>query len=194
LEPSGRSDLRLTLAGLQAGCLGSLLMIGWWLLGELIQRRSPWIVPNLLATTFYGEHAYRSAFTASTWSGLAGPLAVYCIVGVVFALAGRERKAGWLLVVVSGAAGLALDWLVFGVILRRVNPFIQIYSPDRLIAVSHLLYGLALSSYPAFARDLAPGDRSIHVMAGFPESEHAESDHPESDHPESDQQVGRGIP
>jgi len=153
-------------------------MIGWWLLGESIQRRSPWIIPNLLASTFYGERAYRTAFATSTWSGLAGPLVVYCIVGVVFALAGRERKAGWLLVAVSGAVGLALDWLVFGVILKRVNPFIQIYSPDRLIAVSHLLYGLALSSYPAFARDLQPEDRDAHVMA----------------YPESDQQVGRGIP
>lgn len=155
MESSGQRDLRLALAGLQAGCLGSLLMIGWWLLGELVQRRSLWMVPNLLATTFYGERAYRSGFIVPTWSGLAFPLAVYCAAGVVFALSGRERKGGWGLLLVGAAAGLALNWLFFGVALKRLNPLVGLYSPDRLIAVSHLLYGVALVTYPGFARDLS---------------------------------------
>jgi hypothetical protein len=50
-------------------------MMGWWVLGEFLQRRSAWIIPNLLATTFYGERAYRSGFVVSTWSGLAFPIA-----------------------------------------------------------------------------------------------------------------------
>ncbi len=198
MEPSGQRDLRLTLAGLQAGCLGALLMIGWWLLGEALQRRSPWTIPNLLATTFYGEGAYRSGFFTSTWSGLAGPLVVYCTTGVVFALAGKERKAGWVLLLVGAATGLALYWLFFGLTLRALNPLIQIYSPDRLLAVSHLLYGLALATYPGFARDLLPAAETPRVsevegpnveVATPPDGERAGPDPPESD-----QEVGRSIP
>ena len=129
-------------------------MIGWWLMGEMLQRRSPWTIPNLLATTFYGERAYRPGFIVPTWAGLAEAFAVYCAAGILFAVAGRERKGGWLLLLVGVAAGLSLDWFNFGVVLKRLNPLVQIYSPDQLIAVSHLLYGAALASYPGFARQL----------------------------------------
>jgi hypothetical protein len=154
-------------------------MIGWWLLGEVLQRRSPWTLPNLLATTFYGENAYRSGFIVPTWAGLAFPLVVYCAAGAIFALAGRERKAGWMLLLVGALAGLAMDWLFFGIALRRFNPLVEIYSPDRLVSVSHLLYGMALASYPSFARDLSPGGLGTA---------------PGPDVTNSDQEVGRSIP
>jgi hypothetical protein len=131
-------------------------MIGWWLLGEGLLRRSPWTIPNLLATTFYGAGAYRGGFLVSTWSGLAFPLVVYCATGVLFALAARERQAGWILLLLGAAAGLAVHWLFFGVALRHLNPLVQIYSPDRLVVVSHVLYGIALTTYPGFARALLP--------------------------------------
>ena len=145
---------------------------------ETLQRRSPWTVPNLLATTFYGDRAYRAGFIASTWSGLAGPLVVYCTAGILFALAGRERKSSWTLLLAGAAVGLLLDWLVFGLALRRLNPSIQLYSPDRVIAVSHLLYGAALASYPAFARKLLPP-----LPPPLPGLRM----------PSSDQEVGRGV-
>jgi hypothetical protein len=153
-------------------------MIGWWLLAEMILRRSPWILPNLLATTFYGERAYRSGFSASTWSGLAGPLVVYCAAGVIFALVGRERKAGWGLLLAGAGAGLVVNWLFFGILLKRLTPLVQIYSPDRLIGLSHLIYGLALATYPGFARELV----STATPPALPE-----------DIPQSDQEVGRSI-
>ena len=130
------------------------MMIGWWLLGEMLLRRSAWIIPNLLATTFYGERAYRSAFMVPTWAGLAGAFVVYCAAGMLFAIAGRERKGGWVLVLVGVAAGLALNWLLFGVAFKRLNPLAELYLPDRLITISHLLYGIALASYPSFLRQL----------------------------------------
>jgi len=114
-------------------------MIGWWLIGEFLQRRSPWILPNLLATTFYGERAYRSGFMNSTWSGLACPLVVYCTAGIVFALVGRERKSGLILVLAGVAGGMVMNWLFFGLALKQMNPMIKIYYPDRLIALSNLL-------------------------------------------------------
>jgi hypothetical protein len=165
LEPSGQRDRRLTLAGLQAGCLGSLLVIACWLTGEVVQRRSPWLVPNLLATTFYGERAYRSGFIVPTWSGLALPVVVYCVFGIVFALAARDRRPGAALVVAGIAAGLAVNWLFFSFALTRLNPLVHIYSPDRLILISHVLYGAVLATYPGFARQLSPVPEPPPLMA-----------------------------
>jgi hypothetical protein len=195
LEPTAQRDLRLTLAGLQAGCLGSLLMIGWWLLAELIQRRSPWTVPNLLATTFYGERAYRSAFMASTWSGLATPVVVYCLAGVGFALLGRERKAGWLLVMIGAVTGLLLDWFVFDFSMRRINPLVSIYSPDRILAVSHLIYGITLASYPGFARDLLPQPATTSQISSATPPTQEPPEIPVAHSADlSDQEIGGGVP
>ena len=179
-------------------------MIGWWLMGEMFQRHSPWILPNLLATTFYGEGAYRAGFMASTWSGLAGPMVVYCAAGVAFALAARERTAGWNLVMVGAAAGVALDWLIFGVALKRINPLVQIYSPDRLITISHVLYGMALASYPGFAKKLLPAAEPPPIPTEVPEidrsgpstsgGEMSGTDTSGADASGSDQEVGRSIP
>jgi hypothetical protein len=69
--------------------------------------------------------------------------------------------------------------------LRRLNPLIQIYSPDQLIIVSHLLYGSALASYPRFARQLSrPPD--------LPPPLRNEAT-PSPDVAQSDEEVGRSI-
>jgi hypothetical protein len=149
-------------------------MIGWWLVGEALLRRSAWTIPNLLATTFYGERAYRHAFIVPTWAGLAGAFAVYCAAGILFAIAGRERKGGWLLVAVGLATGMTLNWLLFGIMFKHVNPLAELYMPDRLITISHILYGTALASYPGFFRQLE----------AVPNPQPA---------PESDQQIGGGV-
>jgi hypothetical protein len=184
------------------------------MLGEVFQRRSPWIIPNLLATTFYGERAYRPGFIVPTWVGLAGTFAVYCAAGVLFAVAGRERKGGWVLLLAGAATGLALNWFCFGIVLSGLNPLIRIYSPDRLITVSHLLYGIALATYPGFAKQLEmvaesvpetpvvpvpppipnsvaeerPGEESASAIASseFASFDHASSDHASTDHTSSD--------
>jgi len=168
-------------------------MIGWWLLGETFQRRSPWIIPNLLATTLYGERAYRPGFLVPTWAGLAGTVMIYCFAGILFAVVGRERKAGWFLLVVGIAAGLGLNWLCLGVVLKHLNPLIQLYSPDRLITVSHLLYGAALASYPIFAQKLQPTEN---LGAYTTQTRSIPPPIPEVtlETRTSDQDVGRGIP
>lgn len=190
MEPSRQRDLRLALAGLQAGCLGSLLMMGWWVLADILQRRSAWLIPNLLATTFYGERAYRSGFVFSTWSGLAFPIVLYCAAGVLFGLVARERRTGWVLGMAALAYALTLNWLIFGFALKRLNPLLQIYSPDRLITVSHLLYAAALPLYRGFARRLTPVDREA-LAERPPDAPISEALEPNI--PPSDQEVGRSV-
>jgi hypothetical protein len=159
LEPSAeQQNLKLSFAGLQAGCLGSLAMIGWWLLGSSLQRHSLWSIPNLLATIFYGDRAFGPGLRVSTLAGLALPFVVYSVLGVLFALAARERKGGLLLVLAGLLAGLAFNWLIFGVALEKIDPDNYLYLPLRPLLVSHLLYGVMLATYPAFARRFeAPG-------------------------------------
>ena len=172
-------------------------MIGWWLLGEALERRSPWIIPNLLATTLYGERAYRPGFIVPTWAGLAGTFAVYCAAGILFAVVGRERKGGWVLVLAGMAAGLALDWFCFRIVLNGLNPLVRIYSPDRLITTSHLLYGAALASYPRFYRQLDPiVEPTVYQAASPVPPPIPDSAAPErrSEELPSDQEIGGGIP
>lgn len=142
------------MAGFQAGCLASLTMLGWWLLGASLQRRSPWTVPNLLATLFYGDRAYGSRFMFPTAAGLALPYVVYTLLGVAFALIARERKTGLPLVGAGLLTGLALNWLIFTAAMRRISPELYIYLPNRLLMVSHLLYGVMLATFPTFLHRL----------------------------------------
>jgi hypothetical protein len=105
-------------------------------------------------------------------------------------------------------------------VLHRLNPLVQIYLPDRLITVSHLLYGTALASYPSFVRQLqwvAESDLGATDPAGSNLSaapvpppipapvvsdvlmpEHPLPESPESaaalEPPASDQEVGGSIP
>ena len=169
-------------------------MIGWWLLAEEAQHNSAWIVPNLLATTFYGENAYQAGFIVPTWAGLAYPFTVYCAFGILFALVGRERQGGWSLLLVGAATGMGLDWLCFGFVQKQLNPMVEIYAPDRLIAVSHFLYGVALSSYPSFARALVEPRSStpsapVTAAVAEPVFEPAPAETPASD-----QEIGGSIP
>jgi hypothetical protein len=175
-------------------------MILWWMLGELLQRHSPWLLPNLLATTFYGERAYRNGFRTSTWSGLAAPFVFYCAAGVVFALAVKERWSGMRLVLASLAACILFDWVFFGLILSRVNPLVGLYSPDRLILISHTVFAFGLVSYPGFARRLLPPAEPPPLpppMAPPPVPEADEApgatiQQPQI--PQSHEQIGGGIP
>jgi hypothetical protein len=157
-------------------------MILWWMLGEILERHSPWLLPNLLATTFYGERAYRNGFRTSTWSGLAIPFVFYCAGGVVFALAVKERWSGMKLVLASLTACILFDWLFFGQILSRVNPLVGVYSPDRLILVSHTVYAFGLVSYPVFSRRLLPPVEPPPLPPPMPPP------------PVSNEQIGGGIP
>ena len=62
-------------------------MLVWLGLLSFLQGRSVWSIPNLLASTFYGEVALRRGFRWTTLSGVALHLVMTAIVGLVFGLA-----------------------------------------------------------------------------------------------------------
>jgi hypothetical protein len=154
------------MAGFQAGCLASLTMLSWWLLGASLQRRSPWTVPNQLATLFYGDQAYGSGFTYPTLAGLALPYVVYTLFGVAFALIARDRRAALPLVGAGLLTGLALNWLFFTAAMKRMSPELYIYLPSRLLMVSHLLYGVMLATFPSFLQRLKDAETPSRLEIG----------------------------
>src|SRR5216683_2488827 len=91
---NARSKINLVMAGVEAGVLGGLFMMAWMATLSLLQGRSIWSIPNLFASTFYGEAALRRGFRWTSLSGVA------------------------LQVIVSGAAGLLFGFAVSGVVNR----------------------------------------------------------------------------
>src|ERR1043166_851100 len=98
---------RHLLAGLQAGVLGALFMIVWFMLGSRLARRSMWEIPNLLATTFYGSSVYQEQYLRSSWSGVAVILAVCGFGGIVWGMVFRDRRPPFL-AFIGALAGLAV--------------------------------------------------------------------------------------
>ena len=153
-QPGGR-NLRLSLAGLQAGMLGALIMLAWLALSSLWYRRSIWSVPNLLSATFFGDTAFRNSFSRTTFSGLALHLTLYSLIGVLFALAVRERAGRTRAMLIGMLASLAWYYVMFGFVWKSVNPTLALYSPDRSMLIGHLLYGGILGRFRGYARDAA---------------------------------------
>src|SRR5260370_8033583 len=84
---STRSKINLVMAGVEAGVLGGLFMMAWLATLSLLQGRSIWSMPNLLASTFYGEAALRRGFRWTSLSGVALHVIVSAVAGLLFGLA-----------------------------------------------------------------------------------------------------------
>ncbi len=150
--------LRHTLAGLEAGIVGALLMILWSMAGSLWSRRSIWAIPNLYATTFYGSRVYTNQFVRNSWSGIALMLAVCGLGGVAWGLLGNffwkfspaERRKPFL-TLIGAMAGLLLYYILFSAILRHWAPLLPLYAPEPETQIGYVIWGLALARSPAYA-------------------------------------------
>ncbi len=154
------------LAGIQTGVLGGLAMIGWLSVSSAVDRQSICIVPNLLASVFYGRDVLRLRFSSITVAGLALHLFVAGVVGLVFGMVvgeSRNRLRVALLGILS-----ALVWYQFSEALfwRKLGAMALIYSPPRSMLLAHLAYGFVLAWYPSglrsarkrFLGEPAPGE------------------------------------
>jgi len=142
--PSGngaRPSWLLALAGIQAGIVGALLLVAYLALDSAWHRRSIWTVPNLFASTFYGESAYRSGFGARTSAGLALMLFLYGALGALFALVVRDHGSRLRITILGLIFGTGWFFLSFDVLWKWINPLVEQYSPDRAMLVGHVLYG-----------------------------------------------------
>ncbi|HKD08639.1 MAG TPA: hypothetical protein VKB79_22240 [Bryobacteraceae bacterium] len=145
---------RHALAGLQAGVLGALFTILWLMGCSRYLRRSAWDIPNLFATSFYGAAAYQQQYLRTSWTGVAMIVAIGGLGGALWGIVCRENRPP-LLPLVGAAVGLGLYFVSFDVIWKQINPMIPLYAPLRQVQVGYLIWGLALSRSPRFARAIS---------------------------------------
>jgi len=131
----------LVLAGIQAGVAGALTLLAYLALDSVWHRRSVWTVPNLLASTFYGETAYRQGFGVRTSAGVALLLVIYGLLGALFGLVIRDHGTVLRVTLLGLIYGTAWFFLSFDWIWKHVNPMIPLYSSGRAMLFGHLLYG-----------------------------------------------------
>ncbi len=146
--------LRHALAGLQAGVLGAILMLGWIMLGSIFDQRSVWVVPNLFASAFYGVDAYRNEFLHTSWAGVAMLIAIYGALGIPWGCVWRENSKPRL-ALYGTVFGLVVYYFLFHFIWPRANGLIVLYAPTRTLILGHMLWGLTLAQKsPKFARQI----------------------------------------
>ncbi len=159
--PSGNgagSNRVLALAGIQAGVIGALVLLGYLAVDSAWHRRSVWTVPNLLASTFYGDSAYRQEFNSRTSTGVALFVVIYGLLGGLFGLLVRDHGSLTRAAVLGLIYGTAWFFLSFDWLWKHVNPLVPLYSPDRAMLVGHLLYGAVLGGrFPACRREMSDG-------------------------------------
>ena len=143
------------IAGIESGVLGGMFMLGWLALVSLSQGRSAWSMPNLLASTFYGEAALRRGFRWATLSGVALHVTMSASLGLLFGLAVSGVPSRPRVMLLGIGAGIAWYFLSLGIFWKHVNPMVPLYGGGSGWFTAHVGLGIFLGSFPRYLRSLA---------------------------------------
>src|ERR1019366_1950002 len=121
-NPHRKREADGLLAGLEAGIIAALVLLGWLALASAWYRRSIWTAANIMATTFYGEVALGREFTLDTIAGLALYLVVYGSSGALFGLGPASRDPSLRMTLIGVLVGLGCYYLSFAVMWQNINP------------------------------------------------------------------------
>jgi hypothetical protein len=150
------SPLSVCLAGIQAGMVGACWMLLWLGISAKWQQRSFWTAANLMASAFYGGGSIRSGFAWSTVTGLALYLAIYGVLGGVFAVVLHGKVTGRR-AVLSGILFAAAWYLIsFRLLWKGVLPLVALLHTERPTVIGHMLYGAILGRFPVYLNRLEP--------------------------------------
>jgi len=144
------SKINLAMAGVEAGILGGLFMMLWLAILSLLQGRSVWSVPKLLASTFYGEAARRRGFRWTTLSGVALHLIVSVVAGLLFGSVVNGIASRGRVMTLGLAAGVAWYYLSQGFFWKYVNPMVPLYTSGGGMLLAHVGFGFFLGSFPRY--------------------------------------------
>jgi hypothetical protein len=147
--------LTYALAGLQTGVTGAIAMLSFLSLGSLFTRHSLWWIPNLIASTIYGQGSVREGIGIYTAAGIALALCFYGVAGVLFGEIVGERHGGFRFFWISLIAGMLIYWALLRWFWRIANPVGHLYTPDGQLLFAHLVFGCFLAAYPRTQRKLA---------------------------------------
>jgi hypothetical protein len=142
--------LNIFLAGLQAGMMAVMVMLGWLGLSAMWQQHTFWTAPNQMATVFRGGAAIVPGFGRYTPSGISVYLLLYSLLGGVFAVIAPRRLTS--LGAMLGGVLLAVGWywLWFHALGQSVMPLVWLLHAERPMVFGHVLYGVLLARYPAY--------------------------------------------
>ena len=159
--PSGNhsragSSLLRALAGVESGVIGGVFMLAWLALLSLLQGRSIWSTPNLLASTFYGEVALRRGFRWTSLSGVALHLVMTAMAGLMFGLAVSSIASRRRVMLLGFASGMAWYFLSLGFFWKLMNPIVPVYGSGGGMLLAHLGLGYFLGSFPKYWSELKP--------------------------------------
>jgi hypothetical protein len=149
-DPNKNRDTHGLLAGLQAGVIAALILLGWLALASAWYRRSIWTAANIMATTFYGEAALGREFTFRTVAGIALYLVLYGTIGALFGLTLASRGASLRTTLIGVLVGLGWYYLSFAILWHNINPLIPLYTHSGPMMAGHALYGGLLGRFPRY--------------------------------------------
>jgi hypothetical protein len=129
-------------------------MLACLMIGSLLGRRSIWVVPNLLATTFFGSDVYRNQLLRTSWAGVALFVAIYGVLGILWGCFWRDDRKPWL-GLYGAILGLTVYFLFYDFIWKHANPLVTLYAPSRQLELGHVLWGIVLARSPKYARRIA---------------------------------------
>src|SRR5262245_844937 len=144
---SAKCKINLLMAGIEAGVLGGLFMMAWLAALSLLRGGTIWSMPNLLASTFYGEEALRRGFGWSSLSGVALQVIVSAMAGLLFGLAVDGIPHRGRVMLLGLAAGAAWYFLSVGVFWKYVNPIVSLYARGGGMFLAHVGMGAFLGSF-----------------------------------------------
>ena len=156
-NPHKKREADGLLAGLEAGIIAALILLGWLALASAWHRRSIWTAANIMATTCYGEAALGREFTSRTISGLALYLVLYGIIGALFGLALASRDPSLRMTLIGVLVGLGWYYLSFAILWQNINPLIPLYTHRGPMMAGHALYGGLLGRFPRYLHTPAAG-------------------------------------
>ena len=138
------------LAGLEAGIIAALVLLGWLALASAWYRHSIWTAANLMATTFYGEAALSRGFTSRTVAGIALYLVLYGTIGALFGLTLASRDPSFRTTLIGILVGLGWYYLSFAILWQNINPLIPLYTHRGPMMAGHVFYGGLLGRFPHY--------------------------------------------
>src|ERR1035441_4069535 len=127
-NPHRKREADGLLAGLEAGIIAALVLLGWLALASAWYRRSIWTAANIMATTFYGDAALGRDFTSRTVAGVALYLVLHGIGGLLFGLPLASRDASLRITLIGVLVGLGWYYLSFAILWQNINPLIPLYT------------------------------------------------------------------
>lgn len=143
------------LAGLETGVIGAILLLLWFTLDAVYQGQHWYAFPNLWATLFYGQDAFRMRAGWATLSGISIHLLLLSVEGAIFGALWRWSRRFWLTL----AAGLAWAALCYwGMNLglwKNFAPYVPRMMPQPATGLGVFLFGICLTRIPIRAEKLA---------------------------------------